>query len=161
LLDPYFSATKVAWLLDHIDGARQAASSGRLAFGTVDSFLLWRLTGGRAHATDATNASRTLLYDIEASRWHSDLLDLFRIPPGMLPEVRDSSARFGTSDPAIFGAAIPITGIAGDQQAAAIGQACFSPGMVKSTYGTGCFAVLNTGAELVRSRKRLLTTIAY
>jgi glycerol kinase len=160
LLDPYFSATKVAWLLDHICGARQAASDGRLAFGTVDSFLLWRLTGGRVHATDATNASRTLLYDIEALCWQNDLISLFEIPPGMLPDVRDSSTRFGVCDPAIFGAAIPVTGIAGDQQAAAIGQACFSPGMVKSTYGTGCFAVLNTGAELVRSRNRLLTTIA-
>jgi glycerol kinase len=161
LLDPYFSGTKIAWLLDHTDGARQAASDGRFAFGTVDSFLLWRLTGGQVHATDATNASRTLLYDIEASRWHSDLTDLFHIPPAMLPKVRDSSARFGVSDPAIFGAAIPVTGIVGDQQAAAIGQACFSPGMMKSTYGTGCFAVLNTGSELVRSRNRLLTTVAY
>jgi glycerol kinase len=161
LLDPYFSGTKIAWLLDHIGGVRQAASGGRLAFGTVDSFLLWRLTGGKVHTTDATNASRTLLYDIEGSRWHSDLTGLFRIPASLLPEVRDSSCRFGVTDPAIFGAAIPVTGIAGDQQAAAIGQACFSPGMMKSTYGTGCFAVLNTGPELVRSRNRLLSTIAY
>jgi glycerol kinase len=161
LIDPYFSGTKIAWLLDHIEGAREAAAQGRLAFGTVDSFLLWRLTGGQVHTTDATNASRTLLYDIEASCWHHDLTDLFRIPDGMLPEVRDSSTRFGLSNPAIFGAAIPITGIAGDQQAAAIGQACFSPGMMKSTYGTGCFALLNTGPQLVRSRNRLLTTVAY
>jgi glycerol kinase len=161
LLDPYFSATKIAWLLDHVDGARQAALEGRLAFGTVDSFLLWRLTGGRVHATDATNASRTLLYDIEAPGWHEELTDLFRIPHNILPEVRDSSTQFGVSEPAIFGAAIPVTGIAGDQQAASIGQACFSPGMMKSTYGTGCFALLNTGPELVRSRNRLLTTIAY
>jgi glycerol kinase len=160
LLDPYFSATKIAWLLDHISGARQAAADGRLAFGTVDSFLLWRLTGGQVHATDATNASRTLLYDIEGLRWHSDLTGLFEIPPGMLPDVRDSSTQFGVCDPAIFGAAIPVMAMAGDQQAAAIGQACFSPGMVKSTYGTGCFAVLNTGTEIVRSRNRLLTTIA-
>jgi glycerol kinase len=161
LLDPYFSGTKITWLLDHIGGAREAAANGRLAFGTVDSFLLWRLTGGQVHATDATNASRTLLYDIEASCWHSDLTDLLRIPTAILPEVRDSSARFGVSDPAIFGAPIPVTGIAGDQQAATIGQACFSPGMMKSTYGTGCFALLNTGPDLVRSRNRLLTTIAY
>jgi glycerol kinase len=161
LLDPYFSATKIAWLLDQVDGARQAALDGRLAFGTVDSFLLWRLTGGRVHATDPTNASRTLLYDIEASCWDNGLADLFRIPLAILPEVRDSSARFGVSEPAIFGAAIPVMGIAGDQQAASIGQACFSPGMVKSTYGTGCFALLNTGSDPVKSRNRLLTTIAY
>lgn len=161
LLDPYFSATKIAWILDHVDGARAAALQGRLAFGTIDSFLLWRLTGGRVHATDATNASRTLLYDIDDLCWHDGLADLFRVPRQMLPDVRDSAALFGESEPALFGAAIPITGIAGDQQAATVGQACFEPGMMKSTYGTGCFALLNTGDVPVRSRNRLLTTIAY
>ena len=161
LLDPYFSATKAAWILDHVDGARAAAEAGRLAFGTVDSFLLWRLTGGRVHATDATNASRTLLYDIRRGRWRDSLLDLFRVPAAMLGEVRDSAADFGTTEPDLFGGAIRIAGIAGDQQAATVGQACFAPGMMKSTYGTGCFALLNTGAEAVASRNRLLTTIAY
>jgi glycerol kinase len=160
LLDPYFSATKIAWLLDTIDGARAAARAGKLAFGTVDSFLLWRLTGGKVHATDATNASRTSLFDIAALGWDSDLLATFNVPRELLPEVRDCAADYGMTDPSIFGAAIPIAGIAGDQQAATIGQACFAPGMMKSTYGTGCFALLNTGAEIVRSHNRLLTTIA-
>jgi glycerol kinase len=161
LLDPYFSATKIAWLLDHVDGARRLAEAGHLAFGTVDTFLIWQLTGGRVHATDATNASRTLLYDIAKGGWDADLLKLFGVPGAMLPEVRDSNASYGTTDPSILGAALPILGVAGDQQAATIGQACFTPGMVKSTYGTGCFAVLNTGPERVPSKNRLLTTVAY
>jgi glycerol kinase len=161
LLDPYFSATKVAWLLDRVDGARQAAEAGHLAFGTVDTFLIWHLTGGRVHATDATNASRTLIYDIVKGGWDEDLLALFRIPPAVLPEVRDCNAAFGTTEPSILGATLPILGVAGDQQAATIGQACFAPGMVKATYGTGCFALLNTGTEPVASKNRLLTTVAY
>ena len=161
LLDPYFSGSKLAWILDNVDGAREAAAAGRLAFGTVDSFLLWRLTGGRVHATDATNASRTLLYDIHGGCWSDELLDLFRVPASLLPEIRDSAADYGETDAGIFGAPIRIAGIAGDQQAATIGQACFSPGMMKSTYGTGCFAVLNTGDMAVQSSNRLLTTIAY
>ncbi len=161
LLDPYFSGSKIAWILDHVDGAREAAEQGRLAFGTVDCFLLWRLTGGKVHATDATNASRTLLYDIHQGRWDPELLRILRVPATLLPEVRDSAADFGDTDPEIFGAPLPVRGIAGDQQAATVGQACFEKGMVKSTYGTGCFAVLNTGAEAVRSQNRLLTTIAY
>ena len=161
LLDPYFSGTKVAWILDNVPGARDAANAGRLAFGTVDSFLLWRLTGGKVHATDATNASRTLLYDINKKRWSLYLLDLFRVPQSMLPEIKDCAADYGTTDPALLGGAIPVTGIAGDQQAAGIGQACFTPGMVKSTYGTGCFALLNTGTTPVFSRNRLLSTVAY
>lgn len=159
LLDPYFSATKIAWLLDHVDGARAAAQAGRLAFGTIDTFLLWRLTGGKVHATDATNAARTLLLDIHAARWDPELTDLFGMPQSLLPEVRDCAADFGATD--LFGGSIRILGAAGDQQAATIGQGCFSPGMVKSTYGTGCFALLNTGPQMVTSRKRLLTTIAY
>ena len=161
LLDPYFSGTKLAWILDNVDGAREAAAAGRLAFGTVDSFLLWRLTGGRVHATDATNASRTLLYDIHEGRWSEELLETIRVPAQVLPEVRDSAADFGETQADIFGAPIRIAGIAGDQQAAAVGQACFNPGMMKSTYGTGCFALLNTGETAVRSTNRLLTTIAY
>ncbi|MDP6707193.1 MAG: glycerol kinase GlpK [Alphaproteobacteria bacterium] len=161
LLDPYFSGTKLAWLLDNVDGARRRAAAGELAFGTVDSWLLWQLTGGRVHATDATNASRTLLFDIHAQDWDRELLSLLDIPPEVLPEVRDSSGEFGQSDAAHFGAPIPITGIAGDQQAAAFGQACVEPGMLKSTYGTGCFALVNTGAEAVRSENRLITTVAY
>jgi glycerol kinase len=161
LLDPYFSATKITWILDHVDGARARAERGELAFGTVDSFLLWRLTGGRVHATDATNASRTNLYDIGEGRWRASLCDLFRVPQSMLPEVKDSAADFGTTAPELFGGPIRIAGIAGDQQAATVGQACFGPGMMKSTYGTGCFAVLNTGETMVRSQNRLLTTIAY
>ena len=160
-IDPYFSASKIAWLLDNVPGARRRAEAGDLAFGTVDSFLLWRLTGGRIHATDATNAARTMLFDIREGRWDPDLLKLFTIPESLLPEVKDCAAHFGDSDPKLLGAAIPIRGIAGDQQAATIGQACFTPGMVKSTYGTGCFALLNTGSELVQSRNRLLSTIAY
>jgi glycerol kinase len=161
LLDPYFSGTKVAWLLDNVPGARAAADAGHVAFGTIDSFLLWRLTGGKVHATDATNASRTMLYDIHDGAWDDELLKLFRVPRSVLPEVRDSAANYGTTDPQLLGAAIPIRGIAGDQQAAAIGQGCFKPGMLKSTYGTGCFALLNTGATPVASRNRLLTTVAY
>ncbi|TCT11727.1 glycerol kinase [Tepidamorphus gemmatus] len=161
LVDPYFSATKLAWLLDTVEGARAAAEAGRLAFGTVDSFLLWRLTGGRVHATDATNASRTMLFDIHRQRWDEELLRLFRVPASVLPEVLDSSAEFGTTEADILGAPLPILGMAGDQQAATIGQACFRPGMLKSTYGTGCFAVLNTGADAVASRNKLLTTVAY
>jgi glycerol kinase len=161
LLDPYFAGTKVAWLLDNVEGARVAAEQGKLAFGTVDTFLLWRLTGGKVHATDATNASRTLLYDIHEGRWDEALLDLLRVPRAILPVVRDSAADFGETDPALFGPTIRIAGIAGDQQAATVGQACFPPGMLKSTYGTGCFAVLNTGETPVASKNRLLTTIAY
>ena len=161
LVDPYFSGTKIAWLLDHVEGARQKAERGELAFGTVDSFLLWRLTGGRVHATDATNASRTMLYDINKGAWSDELLALLNVPRALMPDVRDSAADFGLTDPDLFGGAIRIGGIAGDQQAAGVGQACFEPGMMKSTYGTGCFALLNTGAKRVVSRNRLLTTIAY
>jgi glycerol kinase len=161
VLDPYFSATKIAWLLEHVDGAREAAQAGRLAFGTVDSFLLWRLTGGRVHATDATNAARTLLLDIRRGAWDEGLADLFGVPLALLPQVRDCAADFGTTEPDLFGAPIRILGVAGDQQAATVGQTCFEPGMMKSTYGTGCFALLNTGDAAVRSKNRLLTTIAY
>lgn len=161
LLDPYFSATKLAWILDHVEGARAAAKAGRLAFGTVDTFLLWRLSGGRVHATDATNASRTLLFNITSGEWDEDLLKLFDIPHEVLPAVFDSAADFGVCEASHFGAPVAIRGIAGDQQAATVGQACFEPGMMKSTYGTGCFALLNTGADRVRSQNRLLTTIAY
>ncbi|WP_321502813.1 glycerol kinase GlpK [Breoghania sp.] len=161
LLDPYFSASKIAWILDTVDGAREAAEAGQLAFGTVDTFLLWRLTGGKVHATDATNASRTLLYNIRTGEWDDRLLELFRVPRALLPEVRDSAADYGSTLPHLFGGAIAVRGIAGDQQAATVGQACFEPGMVKSTYGTGCFAVLNTGDTPVTSQNRLLTTIAY
>lgn len=161
VLDPYFSASKISWLLDNTSGARVAADQGRLAFGTVDSFLLWRLTGGCVHATDATNASRTLLFDIVRGEWDEELARLFAIPASLLPEVRDCAADFGETLPDLFGGAVRILGVAGDQQAAAIGQGCFTPGMMKSTYGTGCFALLNTGPEPVRSRHRLLTTIAY
>ncbi|KXS39054.1 MAG: glycerol kinase [Halomonadaceae bacterium T82-2] len=161
LIDPYFSATKLAWLLDSIDGLRERAERGELAFGTIDSFLLWRLTGGRVHATDATNASRTALFNIHTQQWDDDLLALFDIPRALLPEVRDCSADFGSVDPTVLGAPIPIAGVAGDQQAALVGQACFSPGMAKSTYGTGCFMVLNTGDTPAVSRNQLLTTVAY
>ncbi len=161
LLDPYFSGTKVAWLLDHVEGARARAERGELLFGTVDTFLIWKLTGGRVHATDATNASRTMLYNIATGAWDADLCKALRVPMAMLPEVRDCAADYGTTDPALYGAAIPILGVAGDQQAATVGQACFAPGMMKSTYGTGCFALLNTGTDLVPSKNRLLTTIAY
>ncbi len=161
LIDPYFSATKLRWLLENVDGARDAAQAGDLLFGTIDSWLIWKLTGGAVHATDATNASRTMIYDIHANRWDSDLLSLLDIPKIMLPEVKDSSDDYGTTDPAVFGGAIKILGVAGDQQSATVGQACFQPGMIKSTYGTGCFAVLNTGKTPVKSANRLLTTIAY
>ena len=158
-LDPYFSGTKLAWLLDTVEGARARAEAGALAFGTVDSFLLWRLTEGRVHATDATNASRTLLFDIHRGEWDDELLALLRIPRAMLPEVRDCAGSFGTTR--LLGGEIVIRGVAGDQQAALVGQACFRPGMVKSTYGTGCFALLNTGTDAIASRHRLLTTVAY
>ena len=161
LLDPYFSGTKLAWILDHVDGARERARAGDLLFGTVDSFLIWKLTGGRVHATDATNAARTLLYDIRKGRWSRPICDLLDIPIEMLPEVRDSATDFGVTRADLFGREIPILGVAGDQQAATVGQACFAPGMLKSTYGTGCFALLNTGTEPVVSQNRLLTTIAY
>jgi glycerol kinase len=161
IIDPYFSGTKVAWILDHVPGARERAEAGELMFGTVDCYLLWRLTGGEVHATDATNASRTLLFNIHTGQWDDDLLKLLRVPRSMLPEVKDSSAHFGETIPDLFGGPITIAGIAGDQQAATIGQACFTPGMMKSTYGTGCFALLNTGTTPVVSKNRLLTTIAY
>ena len=161
LLDPYFSATKLRWMLDNLDGVRARAEAGRLAFGTVDSFLLWRLTGGSVHATDITNASRTLLYNIYSRQWDERLLELFRIPDKVLPKVLDCSAEFGMTDPDLFGTALPVGGIAGDQQAAVIGQACFEPGMIKSTYGTGCFMLLNTGSQPFQSKNRLLTTVAY
>jgi glycerol kinase len=161
LLDPYFSATKIAWILEHVAGARAAAAAGHLAFGTIDSFLIWRLTGGRLHVTDATNASRTALYDIRQGRWDEELCDLFGVPPACLPEVRDTAGDFGTTDEAILGHALPIRGVAGDQQAALVGQGCFAPGDVKSTYGTGAFLVLNTAQQLIASQSRLLGTIAY
>jgi len=161
LLDPYFSASKLAWLFDEEDGLRARAEAGELAFGTIDSFLLWRLTGGRVHATDATNASRTLLFDIHAQDWDDELLGLFGIPRAILPEVRDNAGLFGETDADLLGAAIPIAGMAGDQQAAVVGQACFDPGSAKSTYGTGCFLLLNTGKAAITSEHRLLTTIAY
>ncbi|WP_432449535.1 glycerol kinase GlpK [Aliiroseovarius marinus] len=159
LLDPYFSATKLAWILDNVDGARARAEAGALAFGTIDSFLIWRLTGGASHVTDATNAARTMLYDIKSGQWDADICARLNIPMSMLPEVRDCAAHFGSTN--LFGASVPILGVAGDQQAATIGQACFEPGMMKSTYGTGCFALLNTGEVPVSSDNRLLTTIAY
>ena len=158
LLDPYFSATKVAWILDSVSGARDRAERGELAFGTVDSWLLWNLTDGE-HATDATNASRTMLYNIHRGDWDDELLELFNVPRSLLPEVKDSAADFGTTS--LLGDPINIYGIAGDQQAATLGQACFDVGMMKSTYGTGCFALLNTGSTAVTSTNRLLTTIAY
>jgi len=161
LLDPYFSATKIAWILDSVAGARAAADRGELAFGTIDSFLLWRLTGGAVHATDVTNAGRTLLYDIHQQRWDSELCWLFKIPEAILPEVHDNNHQFCAAMPDLLGQAIPIAGIAGDQQAALFGQACFEPGMVKSTYGTGCFMLLNTGSRAVASKHQLLTTPAY
>ena len=159
LLDPYFSATKIAWLLDNISGARDRAERGELAFGTMDSWLLWNLTGGKSHATDATNASRTLLYNIHQGEWDTELLTLFNIPQSLLPEVKDCAADFGSTS--LFGEPITIMGMAGDQHAATLGQACFEKGMIKSTYGTGCFALLNTGDSAVTSNNRLLTTIAY
>ncbi|THD75694.1 glycerol kinase GlpK [Thalassobius vesicularis] len=159
LLDPYFSATKLAWLLDNVPGARERAKAGTLRFGTVDSFLIWRLTGGAVHATDATNAARTMLYDIHAGAWSAEICAALDIPMTLLPQVHDCASDFGVSD--VLGAPIPILGVAGDQQAATIGQACFAPGMMKSTYGTGCFALLNTGPTAVMSQNRLLTTVAY
>ncbi|MDR7127053.1 glycerol kinase GlpK [Pseudotabrizicola sp. 4114] len=161
LLDPYFSATKVKWLLDHVEGAPARAEAGELAFGTVDSWLIWNLTGGRAHVTDATNAARTMLYNIATGAWDAEICALMGVPMALLPEVRDCAADFGMTRADLFGREIPISGVAGDQQAATVGQACFAPGMMKSTYGTGCFALLNTGADRVPSTHRLLTTIAY
>ena len=161
LLDPYFSATKIRWLLDNVEGARARAENGELAFGTVDSYLVWRLTGGRLHVTDATNAARTMLFNIHDGRWDEALCRALGVPLAMLPEVRDTADDFGVTERSLFGAEIPIRGVAGDQHAAVIGNACFEPGMLKSTYGTGCFALLNTGAQPVMSRNRLLTTIAY
>ena len=161
LLDPYFSAAKIAWILGHVEGARARAENGELAFGTIDTFLIWRLTGGASHVTDATNASRTSLYNIETGEWDDELLDLFKVPRALLPKVLDCAADFGVTAKDVLGAAIPITGVAGDQQAAAIGQGCFSVGDIKSTYGTGCFVLLNTGAKKITSQNRLLTTVAY
>ncbi|MFT5868129.1 MAG: glycerol kinase [Paracoccaceae bacterium] len=161
LVDPYFSATKLKWILDKVEGARERAKRGELLFGTVDSFLIWKLTGGASHVTDATNAARTMLYDIHKGRWSQNICALFDIPMNMLPEVKDCAADFGMTRADLFGRAIPILGVAGDQQAATVGQACFKPGMMKSTYGTGCFALLNTGDVAVTSQNRLLTTIAY
>ena len=161
LLDPYFSGTKLKWILDKVPGARERAQAGKLLFGTVDCFLIWKLTGDKVHATDATNAARTLLYNIHRGGWSRLMCDLLEIPIEMLPEVRDCASDFGETDPAHFGEPVPILGVAGDQQAATIGQACFEPGMMKSTYGTGCFALLNTGATPVASTNRLLTTVAY
>ncbi|WP_110689327.1 glycerol kinase GlpK [Salinicola endophyticus] len=161
LIDPYFSATKLRWVLENVEGARQRAERGELAFGTVDSFLLWRLTGGKVHATDATNACRTCLFNIHTQQWDEELLALFEIPASLMPEVMDSSAPFGTTEAALLGGEIPVAGIAGDQQAALVGQTGFTPGMCKSTYGTGCFMIMNTGAEPAISHNRLLTTVAY
>jgi len=160
-LDPYFSATKVAWILDHVDGARRDAEAGRLAFGTIDTFMLWRMTGGKSHVTDATNASRTLMFNIHENRWDPELLDIFGIPDALLPEVRDSAADFGTTDGDFPLPGVPVRGVAGDQQAALIGQSGFERGATKSTYGTGCFVITNTGTEPLASRNKLLTTIAY
>lgn len=161
LLDPYFSASKVAWILDNVEGARARAEAGKLAFGTVDSFLIWRLTAGRVHATDATNASRTSLFNIETQAWDEELLALFKVPASMLPEVKDCADDYGKTAEGMLPQVLPILGVAGDQQAATIGQGCFMPGSIKSTYGTGCFVLLNTGAERLTSKNRLLTTVAY
>lgn len=161
LADPYFSGTKLKWILDHVDGARARARNGELLFGTIDTFLIWKLTGGATHVTDATNAARTMLYDIHKGCWSKTICEMLDIPMQMLPEVKDCAADFGMTRPDLFGRAIPILGVAGDQQAATLGQACFEPGMMKSTYGTGCFALLNTGQTAVQSKNRLLTTIAY
>lgn len=161
LLDPYFSASKIAWILDNVEGARTRGEAGELLFGTIDTFLLWRLTGGKQHATDATNASRTLLFNIHTNEWDQELLTLFNVPVKMLPDVRDSAADYGQTKAELFGTEIAIGGIAGDQQAALIGQACFTPGMAKSTYGTGCFMIMNTGDQALQSKNRLLTTIGY
>ena len=161
LADPYFSGTKLRWILENVEGARGRAEKGELLFGTVDCYLIWKLTGGQVHATDATNAARTLMYDIRKGRWSRTICDLLDIPMQMLPDVRDCAADFGQAGAGILGRDIPILGVAGDQQAATVGQACFKPGMMKSTYGTGCFALLNTGDTPVASKNRLLTTIAY
>ncbi|WFR98613.1 glycerol kinase GlpK [Rhizobium tumorigenes] len=161
LLDPYFSGTKLRWLLENVDGLRDKAEAGSVCFGTIDSWLIYKLTGGKRHLTDATNACRTLLYNITENCWDDELLAILGIPPSLLPDVRDCADEFGETTPDLFGAAIPILGVAGDQQAATIGNACFAPGMMKSTYGTGCFALLNTGVERVNSSHRMLTTIAY
>ncbi len=161
LLDPYFSGTKIAWILDNVDGARARADKGELAFGTVDSFLIWRLTNGRVHATDSTNAGRTLLFNIHENRWDDELCTLLGVPRSLLPEVHDSASDFCTTDKSVLGVELPVAGVAGDQHAASIGQVCFKPGMVKSTYGTGCFMMLNTGTEAIPSTHKLLTTIAY
>ncbi|MGC8759974.1 MAG: glycerol kinase GlpK [Bryobacteraceae bacterium] len=161
LADPYFSGTKLRWLLDHVDGARQRAARGELAFGTIDTWLLWNLTGGRVHATDPSNASRTLLYNIHTGRWDAELLRLLDVPAEVLPEVRPSSGIFGETQPDLLGAPVPVGGVAGDQQAALFGQACFEPGLAKNTFGTGCFLLMHTGAEAVASRHRLLTTVAW
>ncbi|KJZ23504.1 glycerol kinase GlpK [Tritonibacter mobilis] len=161
LLDPYFSGTKVKWILDTVEGARSRAKAGELLFGTIDSFLIWRLTGGQSHVTDATNAARTLMYDIKSGAWSNEICAMLDVPQAMLPEVLDCAADFGTTVEDHFGGAIPILGVAGDQQAATVGQTCFQPGMMKSTYGTGCFALLNTGDTPVLSKNRMLTTIAY
>lgn len=161
VVDSYFSATKIEWLLTNVDGAQAAAESGDLAFGTIDSFLLWRLTGGGVHATDATNAARTMLFDIGQQRWDPTLCDLFGVPAGLLPDVRDSNSDFGTTLPDLFDAAIPIAGIAGDQQAAVVGQGCLQPGMAKSTYGTGCFILVNAGETTPSPAEGILSTVAY
>jgi glycerol kinase len=161
LLDPYFSASKIAWILDKVEGVRERAERGELAFGTVDTFLLWRLTNGRMHCTDATNASRTALFNIHTQTWDTDLLTLFDIPSSLLPEVKNSADNFGVTAPELFGSEIPVGALIGDQQAALVGQACFEPGMAKSTYGTGCFLVLNTGDKALQSQHQLLTTVAY
>jgi glycerol kinase len=161
LLDPYFSGTKLKWILDHVDGSRERARKGELLFGTVETYLIWRMTGGKSHVTDATNACRTLLYDSFKGGWSTTIAGMLDIPMEMLPEVKDSATEFGMTRHDLFGREIPILGVAGDQQAATIGQACFKPGMLKSTYGTGCFALLNTGEDPVRSQNRLLTTVAY
>lgn len=161
LIDPYFSATKIAWLLENIEGARESADKGELAFGTVDSWLLWNLTGGKTHATDITNACRTLLFNIRTRQWDDELLEIFDIPKSLLPEVRENVSEFGLTADGLFNQSLPILGMAGDQQSAVIGQACFTPGMIKSTYGTGCFALMNIGREFKASENRLLTTIAY
>lgn len=161
LLDPYFSASKIAWILDNVVGVRERAEAGQLCFGTIDSFLIWRLTQGKQHVTDATNASRTLLFNIHQQVWDDELLALFNIPASLLPQVKDCSDDFGICDANVLGAAVPIGGVAGDQQAALIGQACFTAGMAKSTYGTGCFMILNTGSKAIQSKHKLLTTVAY
>ncbi|MCC5879662.1 MAG: glycerol kinase GlpK [Idiomarina sp.] len=161
LLDPYFSATKIKWILDNVAGAREAANEGNLCFGTVDTFLLWRFSNGQVHATDASNASRTMLMNLATRQWDPELLELFDIPQAMMPEIRDNAADFGVIDAAYLGAEIPVSAMVGDQQGALIGQACIAPGMLKSTYGTGCFALLNTGTDALQSEHRLLTTVAY